>query len=249
MICQSSNRKVVHKETLPSKGFHGCGAFCLPHALLHAGILPAWPLRAPESAALELLTQQDSDATVTIYIFITQLCSHVHWAPVHWHSASTVDVRMDKTYRSPPHSLWCRQECWGSGRSNRCGEVERKDITIVGLKGGTQEAAGGPWVTGNWMGGGNMSEHPPSSLLMATHLTPGQHICLQVQTPPHWPSVYQSSPCVSKDRTQVRPLANASPESCFLAVSIGVFQTQGHDPLVGWEIRSQPVFLKQNVIY
>lgn len=90
---------------------------------------------------------------------------------------------MDKTNPSPPHSLWCRLECSDSRRSNRCGEVERKDITIVGLKGGTQEAAGGALgyrePNGRW-------KYVRTSTLITVHgHTPdsrSRHICLQGNT-------------------------------------------------------------------
>lgn len=157
---------------------------------------------------------------------------------------------MDKTYPSSSHSLWYRQECWVSGRSNRCGEVERKDIIIVGLKGNTQEIAGGPWEVDREQNGKRkyvrastlITVHGHTFDSRATHLPPCPDTSSLIQ---HLPIL----PIISKNRTHVRPLANASPKSCSLVVSIGVFQTQGHDSLMGWEVRSQPIFFKQNIIY
>lgn len=88
---------------------------------------------------------------------------------------------------------------WGSGRSNRCGEVERKDIAIVGLKGGTQEAAGGSLVTDREQNGRwkyvrastliTAHGHTPDS--RTTHLPPGPDTSSLTQPLPNFPMFIQ----------------------------------------------------------
>lgn len=122
---------------------------------------------------------------------------------------------------------------WNEG--HRCGEVERKGFATVGHQRG--------------LPGGSRS------VLGARHGTEWEVEICQDICPHHcsWPwkdtesdfrsrhllndsSVHHSLPCLSKNRTQASPLANAFSESCLLVVSISVFQNEGCDPLVGCEI-------------